>query len=125
MVCNNNLLSVHYNTPISEIDKIITDIKNGNYRRPIMKTQTYLYEEKPPIFIRTKFDSKPVVRTCPNCLVSITTKIQSKLNCIALCCCLFLIYFIFHVIRKRNLCCYDIIYKCPGCETTLGICKFC
>ena len=60
MVCNNNWLLVYYYSPISEIDKIVQEIKNGNYRRQIVKTQTYFYEEKPPIIIPTEFNSKPI-----------------------------------------------------------------
>ena len=127
MVCNNNWLSVYYYSPISEIDKIVQKIKNGNYRRQIVDTEPYLWIDKPPIIIPTTFDSKPVAMTCPNCQVPITTKTESKLNCLAICCCLLfdLFYFIFQAIRKRNLCCCDIEHKCPRCGTTLGVYKSC
>ena len=66
MVCNNSWLSENYFSPISEIDKFFERIENGNYLKQILNTQTYLYEERPPIIIPTEFDSKPVVMTCTN-----------------------------------------------------------
>ena len=127
MVCNNSWLSENYFSPISEIDKFFERIENGNYLKQILNTQTYLYEERPPIIIPTEFDSKPVVMTCTNCKVTITTKTESKLNCLAICCCLLfdLFYFIFQAIRKRNLCCCDIEHRCPRCGAFLGVYKSC
>ena len=51
MACNNNWLSENYYKPISEIDKLVEEIKNGNYRRQIVDTQGPMIIEKPPIII--------------------------------------------------------------------------
>ena len=118
MICNNSWLSEYYYKPISEIDEFFKRMENGNFLNQVINTQPYLYVE---------FDNKPVVMICPNCKVQITTKTESKLNCLAICCCLIfdLFYFIFQAIRKRNLCCCDIEHRCPRCGATLGVYKSC
>ena len=140
MVFNNNWLSVYYYSPISEIDKLVEDIKKENYGSPVVHTEIPIIEkppiiiekppiiiEKPPIIIPTDFGSKPFAMTCPNCLKPITTKTESSLNCLACCCCLFfgLLYFIFQAVTKKNICCVDITHKCPICGAVLGYYKSC
>ena len=72
MICNNSWLSEYYYKPISEIDEFFKRMENGNFLNQVINTQPYLYVE---------FDNKPVVMTCPNCKVPITTKTESKLPC--------------------------------------------
>ncbi len=131
MACNNNWLSVYYYSPISEIDKIVNDIKsrkNMNYQSQIVNTESSFYQsEKVHIIVPIEFESEPVVMTCWNCQAPITTQTESKWNCLSCCCCLIfdLLYCIFQAIRKRNILCFDIIHRCPKCGTTLGVYKSC
>ena len=126
MACNNNWLSENYYKPISQIDKLVEDIKNENYRKQIVPTEIPIIE-KPPIIVPTDFGSQPVAMTCPFCQVVINTKTESSLNCLACCCCLFfgLLYFIFQAVTKKNICCVDITHKCPRCGRALGYYKSC
>ena len=96
--------------------------------------QTYYYEPivnifKPKIIypLPSEFGSSPVAVTCPYCLVPITTKTKSSFNFVACCCFLFfgLLFFICQAILKKNICCCDIIHKCPKCGRTLGSYKSC
>ena len=134
MACNNNWLAEDYYKPISEIDKLVEDIKNENYRRQIIVTEGPMIIEKPPIIIEkppviipTEFGSQPIAMTCPFCQVAITTKTESSLNCLACCCCLFfgLLFFIFQAVTKKNICCFDITHKCPRCGRALGTYESC
>ena len=90
MVCNNNWLSVYYYSPISVLDKIVNDIKsreNRNYQSQIVNTESSFPIEKVHIMAPIEFGSKPVVMTCWNCQVPITTKTEKKWNCLS---CIFL-----------------------------------
>jgi len=96
--------------------------------------QTYYYEPivnifKPKIIypLPSEFGSSPVAVTCPYCLVPITTKTKSSFNFVACCCFLFFgfLFFICQAILRKNICCCDIIHKCPRCGRTLGSYKSC
>ena len=96
--------------------------------------QTYYYEPvvnifKPKIIypLPSEFGSSPVAVTCPYCLVPITTKTKSSFNFVACCCFLFFgfLFFICQAILRKNICCCDIIHKCPRCGNTLGSYKSC
>ena len=86
MVCNNNWLSVYYYSPISVVDKIVYDIKsreNRNYQSQIVNTESSFHPtEKAYVHAPIEFGSEPVVMTCWNCQVPITTKIGIRFfNC--------------------------------------------
>ena len=91
MVCNNNWLSVYYYSPISVVDKIVYDIKsreNRNYQSQIVNTESSFYQsEKVHAMAPIDFGSEPVVMTCWNCQAPITSKTESKWNCLS---CIFL-----------------------------------
>ena len=93
MSCNNNWLSVYYYSPITVVDKIVCDIKsreNRNYQSQIVNTESSFYTtEKVHIMAPIEFGSKPVVMTCWNCQVPITTKTEKKWNCLS---CIFLLF---------------------------------
>ena len=82
MSCNNNWLTVYYYSPITVVDKIICDIKsreNRNYQSQIVNTESSFYTtEKVHIMAPIEFGSKPVVMTCWNCQVPITTKTEKN-----------------------------------------------
>ena len=77
MVCNNNWLSVYYYSPISVVDKIVYDIKSRekrNYQSQIVNTESSFHPtEKAYVHALIEFGSEPVVMTCWNCQVPITT----------------------------------------------------
>ena len=131
MVCNNNWLSVYYYSPISEIDKIVNDIKNREnriYQSQIVNTESSFYQsEKVHAMAPIDFGSEPVVMTCWNCQVPINTKIEKKWNCLSCIFCYFcnVFYVIFQAIRKRNILCFDNKRRCPRCGQTLGFYKSC
>ena len=128
MVCNDNWLSVYYYSPISEIDKIVNDIKNRNYRRQIVNTESsFNPSQKVSVNAPIEFGSKPVAMICANCQAPITTKTESKFNFLSCVFCYFFgfFYFIFQAIRKRNILCFDVIHKCPRCGETIGVYKSC
>ena len=131
MVCNNNWLSVYYYSPISVVDKIVYDIKsreNRNYQSQIVNTESSFHPtEKAYVHALIEFGSEPVVMTCWNCQVLITTKIEKKWNCLSCIFCYFcnVFYVIFQAIRKRNILCFDIKHRCPRCGRTLGFYKTC
>ena len=96
--------------------------------------QTYYYEPivnifKPNIYFQapSKFGSSPVAMFCPFCQKPITTVTKSSFNFVACCCFLFfgLLFFICQAILRKNICCCDIIHKCPRCGKTLGSYKSC
>jgi hypothetical protein len=96
--------------------------------------QTYYYEPivnifKPNIYFPapSKFGSSPVAMFCPFCQKPITTVTKSSFNFVACCCFLFfgLLFFICQAILRKNICCCDIIHKCPRCGRTLGSYKSC
>jgi len=96
--------------------------------------QTYYYEPivnifKPNIYFPapSKFGSSPVAMFCPFCQKPITTVTKSSFNFVACCCFLFfgLLFFICQAILRKNICCCDIIHKCPRCGKTLGSYKSC
>ena len=122
MVCNNNWLQKHYFTPINEIDQLIIEIENRKYGTQALHTQTSIIE-KPVIIAHTpEFRSYPVSMTCPFCLNSITTRTESKLNFVACFCCLLftLFYCCVQICSNKNVCCCDIVHKCPNCGKILG-----
>ncbi len=131
MVYNNNWLSVYYYSPISVVDKIVYDIKsreNRNYQSQIVNTESSFHPtEKAYVHAPIEFGNEPVVMTCWNCQVPITTKIEKKWNCLSCIFCYFcnVFYVIFKAIRKRNILCFDIKHRCPRCGQTLGFYKSC
>ena len=131
MVCNNNWLSVYYYSPISVVDKIVYDIKsreNRNYQSQIVNTESSFHPtEKAYVHALIEFGSEPVVMTCWNCQVPITTKIEKKWNCLSCIFCYFcnVFYIIFQAIRKRNILFFDIKHRCPRCGQNLGFYKSC
>ena len=131
MICNNNWLSIYYYHPMSEIDKIVNDIKSReyrNYQSQIVNTENSFYPSgKSTTIVPVELESKPIAMTCPNCQVPITTKTESKLNYLSFVFCYFcgFFYCIFQAIRKRNILCFNVIHRCPKCGTTLGVYKSC
>lgn len=122
MACNNNWLSAYYYRPIAEIDNLVREIENRNYRSQIVTTQTSIIEEKPVIIVQPNFGSNPVSMTCPHCKTLITTQTDPKLNFLACCCCLLfsIYYFCFQLCVGKNPCCCDVIHRCPKCGMILG-----
>lgn len=120
MACNHIWLSNNYYMPIKEIDRLVIDIKNS-YQSQTINTDNS-FGEKQVIITRTEFRSYPITMTCPFCRSLITTKTESKLNFVACCCCLFftLLYCCVQLCSNRNVCCCDIIHKCPKCGSILG-----
>lgn len=130
MACNDTWLSNNYYKPINEIDRLVLEIeRNRNYIGQILTTQTSLssIEEKPIIIASIEFKDDPVSMTCPFCLQAITTKTESKFNCVACFCCLIftLLYCCIQICLGKNVCCCDIKHKCPKCGRILGYYKSC
>lgn len=122
MACNNNWLQKYYFTPINELDRLIIEFENRKYGTQVLHTQTAIIE-KPVIIAPTpEFRSYPVSMTCPFCLNSITTRTESKLNFVACFCCLVfnVLYCCVQICSNKNVCCCDIIHKCPKCGRILG-----
>jgi len=133
MVCDNNWMSVYYYGPIFIVEKIVYDIKsreNRNYQSQIVTTESSFHtfeKEKEYVIVPVEFGSTPVAMICARCQVPITTKTESKWNCLSCISCYFccLFYCIFQVLRKRNLLCFNIIHRCPRCGEIFGVYKSC
>ena len=130
MACNDTWLSNNYYKPINEIDRLVLEIeRNRKYLSQILTTQSSQssFEEKPIIVAPTEFKDDPISMTCPFCLKVITTKTESKFNCVACFCCLIftLFYCCVQLCLGRNACCCDIKHKCPNCGKILGYYKSC
>ena len=127
MVCNNNWLYTFYDTPIEIIDRIKRDIELRLFQQQVVPTETSIKPEERVVVVNVEYGRNPVTTGCPYCQNIVTTKIKSKFNCLALCCCLIfdIFYCCYQAIANKNICCRDIAHVCPICGATLGYIKSC
>ena len=88
------------------------------------QTAPIIVESSPVVFRKT-----PISMTCPYCGLSITTEIDSSLNCLIFlmylygCCCAFLWLFplCLQLCTNKEICnCCDVTHRCPNCRRVLG-----
>ena len=118
MLCTKTWIKTYYNDPIEDISN-----PPRNYGDQIVITETPFY----PARETSEFGRFPITMKCPHCKVRITTETKSSFNFLACCSFFFcgLLFFIFQAIEGKNICCCDIIHKCPRCGKTLGSYKSC
>ena len=130
MACNESWLLNNYYHPINTINKMISRIKSG-YQSSVVTTQTTMNgiignAPLTPIIVQ-EFRTKPICTTCFNCQSNIVTRTELEFNCIACCCFLFtgILYICVQACLDRNICCCDVIHRCPKCGKILGKYKSC
>jgi len=130
MACNELWLANNYYHPINTINKMISRINSG-YQSSVVTTETKvngIIGNAPltPIIVR-EFRTKPIYTTCLSCRRNIVTRTELEFNCLSCCCFLFfgILYICAQACLDRNICCCDVIHRCPNCGHILGEYKSC
>ena len=124
MACNNNWLLEYYYTPINAIKRMISR-KDIGYGEQVVNTSSSTSTSNPvtnaPI-ITQEFRDKPISTICSSCHRQIVTRTKMKFNCVACFCFLFtgILYICVQACLDKNICCCDVIHRCPKCGVILG-----
>ena len=124
MACNDSWLSKYYYNPLNSINIMISE-KNMKYQGPVVTTDTSMISNGPinnaPIIIQ-EFRNNPISTYCMFCKSPITTRTEDRFNCLACCCCLLfgLLFICVQACADKNICCWDVIHRCPRCGRILG-----
>ena len=124
MACNNNWLLEYYYTPINAIKRMISR-KDIGYGEQVVNTSSSTSTSNPvtnaPI-ITQEFRDKPISTICSSCHRQIVTRTKMKFNCVACFCFLFtgILYICVQACLDKNICCCDVIHRCPNCGVVLG-----
>ena len=128
MACNKNWLLKYYYAPLNAINRMISEQKRYYPNPP-----KYIDTETPinsnvinnapltPIIVQ-EFRNKPVSTICIFCRRPIQTRTELKFNCLACFCFLLtnILYICVQVCSDKNICCCDVIHRCPNCGKILG-----
>lgn len=136
MACNQNWLLKYYYTPLNAINRMILEKKkNMEYQNSVLKTETSFIPTRPinnapinpPIVIVREFKSEPVSTICWYCKNTILTETEERFNYFACFCFLLfgILYICVQACTDKNICCCDIIHRCPRCGVILGTYKSC
>ena len=123
MACNNNWLLEYYYTPINAIKRMISR-KDIGYGEQVVNTSSSTSTSNPvtnaPI-ITQEFRDKPISTICSSCHRQIVTRTKMKFNCVACFCFLFtgILYICVQACLDKNICCCDVIHRCPKCGVIL------
>ena len=120
MVCNSSWLFKNYYNPLKAIEN---EIVPGQSISPAV-TETSSISTKEVIIVNQsiKYRATPVDLICSYCKCPVKTVTKTKINCLACCCFLFfsIFYICIQALNDKNICCCDVIHKCPRCGRVLG-----
>ena len=120
MVCDSSWIFRNY---INPLDAITKEAVPGKSYSPAV-TETSMISNKTTIIVNQpiEFRAKPVDLICKFCNCPVKTITKTELNGLACCCFLFftLLYICVQAINDKNICCCDVIHKCPKCGRVLG-----
>ena len=127
MACNNSWLINNYYAPLNAINRMISEKKKMNYQGVVVNTKCSSIIKNAPLTNNTpiivqEFRTKPVSTTCSLCRRPIITNTELKFNCLACFCFLFtgVLYICVQACLDKNICCCDVIHRCPKCGRILG-----
>ena len=124
MACNDSWLSKYYYNPLNSINRMISE-KNMRYQGPVVTTDSSMISNGPinnaPIIIQ-EFRNHPISTYCMFCKSPITTRTENRFNFLACCCCFLfgILYICVQACADKNICCCDVIHRCPRCGRILG-----
>ena len=124
MACNTSWLIRNYYAPLNAINRMISEKKKMNYQSTGINTQySSIIKNAPLTPIKApKFKTQPVSTTCSSCRRRIITRTKLKFNCLACFCFLLtgVLYICVQACSDKNICCCDVIHRCPECGAFLG-----
>ena len=122
MACNKNWLLRSYYNPLNTIDRMISEKRNMRYQGSVLTTQSAMISKPHAPVIYEKFRTQPISTTCRFCQCHIITSTETKFNCLACFCFLLtnILYICVQLCADNNICCCDVIHRCPNCGRVLG-----
>ena len=126
MACNKSWLLNYYYHPINTINQMISR-RNTGYQCSSSRTSSTIGNAPLTPIIIQEFRNNPICTVCSYCQKPIKTKTESRFNILACCCFLFygILYICIQALSDKNICCCDVIHRCPNCGKFLGEYKSC
>ena len=127
MVCDSSWINRVYINPLNAIKR---EMAPGQSYSAVV-TETSMISSNHPIAIIVnqpiKFRDRPVDIICRFCNRPIRTVTKDEFNCLACCCCLIfgILYICMQACTDKNICCCNVIHKCPKCGMVLGEYRSC
>ena len=127
MACDSSWVYRNYINPLKAITREMAP--GQSYSPAVTETSTISGKEPIAIIVNQpiKFREKPVDVICKFCSCPVRTVVKDEFNFLACCCCLIfsILYICIQACNDNNICCCDVIHKCPKCGRILGEYKSC